>query len=133
MSQAKNYFGISRKIVDKPSVLHYHTIMKLDSDTAATLFGQLGNSTRLNIVRLLVRAGQEGLPVGEIQSHLVIPGSTLSHHLTHLRSVGLIWQEREGTVLRCFVDYKKLEGLAAYLMEECCTGMPTLEASIDLG
>ena len=133
MSQAKNYFGISRKIVDKPSVLHYHTIMKLDSDTAATLFGQLGNSTRLNIVRLLVRAGQEGLPVGEIQSHLVIPGSTLSHHLTHLRGAGLIWQEREGTVLRCYVDYKKLEGLAAYLMEECCTGIPTLEASIDEG
>lgn len=133
MSQAKNYFGISRKIVDKRSVLHYHTIMKLDSDTAATLFGQLGNSTRLNIVRLLVRAGQEGLPVGEIQSHLVIPGSTLSHHLTHLRYVGLIWQEREGTVLRCYVDYKKLEGLAAYLMEECCSGIPTLEDSIDLG
>ena len=114
-------------------MLRYHTIMKLDSDTAAMLFGQLGNSTRLNIVRLLVRAGQEGLPVGEIQSHLVIPGSTLSHHLTHLRSVGLIWQEREGTVLRCYVDYKKLEGLAAYLMEECCTGISTLEASIDLG
>jgi len=133
LSQAKNYFGISRNIVDKRSVLRYHTIMKLDSDTAATLFGQLGNSTRLNIVRLLVRAGQEGLPVGEIQSHLEIPGSTLSHHLTHLRSVGLIWQEREGTVLRCYVDYKKLEGLAAYIMEECCTGIPTLEASIDLG
>ena len=133
MPWANGYFGISRKIVDKRSVLHYHTIMKLDSDTAATLFGQLGNSTRLNIVRLLVRAGQEGLPVGEIQSHLVIPGSTLTHHLTHLRSVGLIWQEREGTVLRCYVDYKKLEGLAAYLMEECCTGIPTLEASIDLG
>jgi DNA-binding transcriptional ArsR family regulator len=114
-------------------VLRYHAIMKLDSDTASTLFAQLGNSTRLNIVRLLVRAGQEGLSVGEIQSHLVVPGSTLSHHLTHLRSVGLIWQEREGTVLRCYVDYKKLEGLATYLMEECCTGIPTLEAITDSG
>ncbi len=129
----KNYFDISRNMVDMNPLGCYLLIMKLDSDTAATLFGQLGNSTRLNIVRLLVRAGQEGLPVGEIQSHLVIPGSTLSHHLTHLRSVGLIWQEREGTILRCYVDYKKLEGLAAYLMEECCTGIPTLEASIDLG
>ena len=129
----RNYFDISRKIVDRRSVLYYHTPMKLDSDTAAKLFGQLGNSTRLNIVRLLVRAGQDGLPVGEIQSRLEIPGSTLSHHLTHLRSVGLIWQEREGAVLRCYVDYKKLEGLAAYLMEECCTGIPTLEATIDLG
>ena len=129
----RKYFYISRKIVDKRSVLRYYTCMKLDSDTAAKLFGQLGNSTRLNIVRLLVRAGQEGLPVGEIQSHLVIPGSTLSHHLRHLRSVGLIWQEREGAVLRCYVDYKKLEGLATYLMEECCTGIPTLEVSMDIG
>ena len=107
--------------------------MKLDSHTAAKLLGQLGNSTRLNIVRLLVRAGQEGLPVGEIQRHLEVPGSTLSHHLAHLRGVGLIWQEREGAVLRCHVDYKKLEGLATYLMEECCSGIPTLEASIELG
>jgi DNA-binding transcriptional ArsR family regulator len=107
--------------------------MKFNSDTVAKLFGQLGNSTRLNIVRLLVRAGQQGLPVGEIQGHLEIPGSTLSHHLTHLRSVGLIWQEREGAVLRCYVDYKKLEGLAAYLMEECCSGIPKLEAKIDRG
>ena len=129
----KNYFDISRNVVDMSPLVCYLLIMKLDSDTAATLFGQLGNSTRLNIVRLLVRAGQDGLPVGEIQSHLVIPGSTLSHHLTHLRSVGLIWQEREGAVLRCFVDYKKLEGLAAYLMEECCSGIPTQEASIELG
>jgi DNA-binding transcriptional ArsR family regulator len=129
----KNYFYISRNMVDMNPLGCYLLTMKLDSDTAASLFGQLGNSTRLNIVRMLVRAGREGLPVGEIQSHLVIPGSTLSHHLTHLRSVGLIWQEREGAVLRCFVDYKKLEDLAAYLMEECCTGIPTLEASIELG
>jgi DNA-binding transcriptional ArsR family regulator len=129
----KNYFYISRNIIDMNPLGCYLLTMKLDSDTAASLFGQLGNSTRLNIVRMLVRAGREGLPVGEIQSHLVIPGSTLSHHLTHLRSVGLIWQEREGAVLRCFVDYKKLEDLAAYLMEECCTGIPTLEASIELG
>ncbi|UCG14921.1 MAG: helix-turn-helix transcriptional regulator [Deltaproteobacteria bacterium] len=107
--------------------------MKLDSDTAAMMFGQLGNATRLNIVRLLVRAGREGLPVGEIQRHLMIPGSTLSHHLTHLRSVGLIWQEREGAVLRCCLDYKKLEGLAAFLMEECCTGVVTSAKAIEQG
>ena len=107
--------------------------MKLNSDIASTLFAQLGNANRLNILRLLVKAGPEGLPVGEIQGHLGVPGSTLSHHLTHLRSVGLIWQEQEGTVLRCCVNYEKLEGLAAFLMEECCTGVEISPKAADRG
>jgi DNA-binding transcriptional ArsR family regulator len=128
-----SYFYFSRNMVDTNLLVGYLLVMKLDSDTAATLFGQLGNSNRLNILRLLVRAGPEGLPVGEIQRHLGIPGSTLSHHLTHLRSAGLIWQQREGTVLRCCVDYEKLEGLAAFLMEECCTGVTTSPKAMDQG
>jgi DNA-binding transcriptional ArsR family regulator len=94
--------------------------MKLEYDTAANLFSQLGNQTRLKIVRELVRAGERGMPVGEIKKVLNIPDSTLSHHITHLRRVGLIWQEREGTILHCFVDYKKIDGIIAFLTEECC-------------
>jgi len=94
--------------------------MKLDYDTAATLLGQLGNLTRLKIVRELVRAGLTGMSVGEIQQALDIPNSTLSHHIGHLRSAGLVRQEREGTVLRCFVDYDKIDGIVAFLTEECC-------------
>jgi len=100
--------------------LHYVLSMKLDYDTAATLLSQLGNQTRLKIVRELVRAGRLGIPVGDIQRALAIPHSTLSHHLSHLRSVGLVWQEREGTVLRCFVDYEKIDGIVHFLTEECC-------------
>jgi DNA-binding transcriptional ArsR family regulator len=94
--------------------------MKLDYDTAATLLGQLGNQTRLKIVRELVRAGKSGMPVGEIQKVLNIPNSTLSHHINHLRNAGLVWQEREGTILRCFVDYEKIDSIVAFLTEECC-------------
>ncbi len=96
--------------------------MKLDLDTAALLLAQLGNTTRLKIVRLLVRAGDEGLPVGEIQRTLEIPASTLSHHLHHLRSVGLIWQEREGTLLYCCIDYKLIDAIVGFLTDECCVG-----------
>jgi DNA-binding transcriptional ArsR family regulator len=95
--------------------------MKLDYDMAASLLGQLGNITRLKIVRELVRAGYAGKPVGEIRNVLEIPNSTLSHHLSHLRNVGLIRQEREGTVLRCFVNYEHIDGIVAFLTEECCS------------
>ena len=94
--------------------------MKLDYDTAATLLSQLGNQTRLKIVRELVRAGKSGLAVGEIQKLLGIPNSTLSHHINHLRSVGLVQQERESTVLRCFIDFEKIDQVVKFLTEECC-------------
>jgi ArsR family transcriptional regulator len=98
-------------------------VTKLELDTAAMLLDELGNVTRLKIVRLLVRAGQEGLAVGEIQEELGTPGSTLSHHLSHLRTAGLIRQEREGTVLRCIVDFDKIDALVKFLTDECCVGI----------
>ncbi len=101
-------------------MLNYILFMQLNYDTAAALLSQLGNQTRLKIVRELVRAGESGIPVGEIQKVLDIPHSTLSHHINHLRNVGLVWQEREGTILRCFVDYEKIDSIVAFLTEECC-------------
>jgi ArsR family transcriptional regulator len=97
--------------------------MDLDLDTAALVMGQLGNQTRLRIVRLLVRAGDEGRTVGDIQREIGVPASTLSHHLSHLRSAGLVWQEREGTVLHCFVDFEMVSGLVSFLTAECCADM----------
>jgi DNA-binding transcriptional ArsR family regulator len=96
--------------------------MALDLDTAALLLDQLGNQTRLRIVRLLVRAGDEGRTVGDLQRDIGIPASTLSHHLSHLRSAGIVWQEREGTVLHCFVEFKMISELVNFLTAECCSG-----------
>jgi DNA-binding transcriptional ArsR family regulator len=118
-------FDISGNMVDISFLLLYSVAMKLDYDTAASLLSQLGNITRLKIVRELVRAGEGGMPVGEIRNILDIPNSTLSHHLSHLRSVGLVRQEREGTVLRCFVDYDHIDGIVSFLTEECCAADPT--------
>ena len=99
--------------------------MNLDYDTAASLLSQLGNITRLKIVRELVRAGDGGMPVGEIRDKLDVPNSTLSHHLSHLRNVGLVRQEREGTILRCFVNYDHIDGIVSFLTEECGAADPT--------
>ncbi len=98
--------------------------MALDIDTAALLLNQLGNQTRLRIVRLLVRAGEEGRTVGDLQRAIDIPASTLSHHVSHLRNAGLVWQERQGTVLNCFVEFKKVSELVDFLTAECCADMP---------
>lgn len=94
--------------------------MALDLDTAALLLDQLGNQTRLSIVRLLVRAGDDGLPVGQIQKRLGIPGSTLTHHIGHLKNAGVIRQRREQATLICTVDYDVIRALVDYLTEECC-------------
>ena len=87
--------------------------MKLD-DAAARLEA-LGNPTRLKIYRILVRAGEEGLPVGRLQERLEIAASTLSHHLKALIAVGLVTQTREGTTLICHANYDLMRGLIDYM------------------
>lgn len=92
--------------------------MKLDE--AAKILSKIGNPTRLRIVRLLVRAGDEGLAVGTIQRELKIPGSTLTHHIAHLKSAGVIRQQRQQATLICTMEYELLRELVDYLTEECC-------------
>jgi len=92
--------------------------MKLDD--AAACLEALGNPTRLKVYRLLVRAGEEGLPVGRLQAKIDIAASTLSHHLKALIGVGLVTQTREATTLVCHTNYDLMRGLIGYLLEECC-------------
>ncbi len=94
--------------------------MAFEIDKIAALLQQMGNSTRLEIVRLLVRAGPSGMPVGDIQAHLDIPASTLSHHVAKLCGVGLVIQTRESTTLYCCVDYAMIDGIISFLSDECC-------------
>ncbi len=93
-------------------------LMKLEQ--AANVLAKIGNPTRLKIVRLLVCAGEEGLPVGVIQKQLDIPGSTLTHHIGHLKSAGVIRQDRQQATLICRMEFALLRELVDYLTEECC-------------
>ena len=97
----------------------------MDINQAARCLDKLGNPTRLEIVRLLVRAGDDGLPVGDIRRHTGVPASTLPHHILHLVSGGLIRQVRHGRVLRCKLDYALMRALVDMLTEECCAGVDT--------
>ena len=92
----------------------------MDLEIAAKRFAELGHPTRLAIYRHLVKGGQHGVPVGEIQAELKVPGSTLSHHISRLVSVGLVKQRRESRTLFCVPQYEELLGLIDFLKDQCC-------------
>ncbi|MEK9662035.1 MAG: metalloregulator ArsR/SmtB family transcription factor [Alphaproteobacteria bacterium] len=96
--------------------------MSLNSDTARSL-AALGHDTRLAIYRLLVRAGADGLNVGEIGEHLDMPASTLAHHLGTLVDAGLVIQERRGREVVSRADYEAMNRTVSFLTSECCAGV----------
>jgi ArsR family transcriptional regulator len=92
--------------------------MKIEK--AARQLEALGNPTRLQVYRALVRAGKAGLPVGRLQEKLAIAASTLSHHLHRLILTGLVTQERQATTLICRANYPAMDSLIDFLVDECC-------------
>jgi DNA-binding transcriptional ArsR family regulator len=92
--------------------------MKLE--TAAKQLEALGNPTRLDIYRFLIRFGHRGSPVGTIRKKLDIPASTLSHHIAKLVQSGLITQERDSRSLYCKADLKNMDALMTFLVRNCC-------------
>ncbi len=95
----------------------------------------MGTEPRLRIMQLLLSAHPEGLNVGEIQSELGIPNSTLSHHLDKLKNEDLVNVRREGTFLRYTANTEALEELLGFLYEECCTRNKAIqpEAIVQIG
>ena len=89
-------------------------------DDAAAQLEALGNPTRLKLFRILVKVGEDGIPVGQLQNRLGAAASTLSHHLQKMIQVGLVTQERQATTLICRANYRTMNGLVGYLTEECC-------------
>ncbi|WP_424985136.1 ArsR/SmtB family transcription factor [Microbulbifer sp. S227A] len=83
----------------------------------------LGHDARLAIFRLLVRAGHDGLNVGEIGQELDMPASTLAHHLRSLVEAGLVVQERKGRQIVNRVDYDAMQRTVTFLTAECCVGV----------
>ncbi|KFC64779.1 putative transcriptional regulatory protein, arsR family arsR1 [Bosea sp. LC85] len=92
----------------------------MNIEQAAKQLEALGNPTRLQLYRTLVRAGHGGLPVNQVQERLGIPASTLSHHLQKLVLNGLVSQERQATTLICRAIYPAMNALLGFLSDECC-------------
>ena len=89
----------------------------------ARALAALGHDARLAIFRLLVKAGEEGLRVGDIGQHLGLAPSTLAHHLSALTVAGLVVQERRGREVVNRVDYPAMHRLVGFLTSECCAGV----------
>src|SRR5579872_2561041 len=87
----------------------------------ADMFSAIGTEPRLRIMQLLLSAHPDGLTVGEIQTELDIPNSTLSHHLDKLKNEGLVQVQRESTFLRYTANTDALQELLQFLYAECCT------------
>ena len=94
----------------------------MDTNQAASCMEALSNTTRLNIYRYLVQAGNSGSSVGEIQKKLEIPNSTLSHHIARLVRSNLVIQERQSRTLLCRANYELMDALLGFLSENCCIG-----------
>ena len=92
---------------------------KLDAIAALAALAQ---DTRLDVFRLLVQAGAEGMPAGQIGERLGLPSATLSFHLNQLRHAGLVTFRRESRSLIYAAAYDAMNSLLAYLTENCCQG-----------
>ncbi|MDI7863705.1 ArsR family transcriptional regulator [Rhizobiaceae bacterium n13] len=98
----------------------------MDKKTVLAALAALGQDTRLEAFRLLVQAGADGVPAGEIASRLGAVQNTMSAHLRVLDQAGLVRAARDGRIVRYTADMAGFRDLLAYLTEDCCGGRPEI-------
>jgi ArsR family transcriptional regulator len=96
----------------------------MEKPDAIAALSALAQDSRLDAFRLLVQAGEEGMPAGQIGERLGLPSATLSFHLNQLRQAGLVTFRREGRSLIYLAEYPAMNALLGYLTENCCRGDP---------
>ncbi len=93
----------------------------LDLVQAASAFAALGSEQRLAVLRTLVRAGANGLSIGELGTRCGVTGSTLTHHMKILTQAGLVTQSKQGRSIICAaVAFDEVRSLSQFLLRECC-------------
>lgn len=103
-----------------------HRESHLSAVEAASTFAALGSEQRLGVLNALVRAGRDGLSIGELGARSGITGSTLTHHLKILTQAGLVRQLRQGRSIICAAAaHDELQALSHYLLSECCADAPS--------
>ncbi len=94
----------------------------MEKNEIITALAALAQQTRLDIFRMLVEEGPEGLSVGVIGERLSVAGATLNHHLTQLKQSGLISSRREGRQIIHVADFEQMDELISFLTKNCCHG-----------
>jgi ArsR family transcriptional regulator, arsenate/arsenite/antimonite-responsive transcriptional repressor len=96
---------------------------------AVAALAALAQDNRLEMFRLLVQAGPEGMPAGAVASSLDLPPNTLTFHFDRLRMAGLVSVRREGRSMIYTAEYQRMNALLAFLTENCCGGAPCTPAA----
>lgn len=102
----------------------------MEKQKALDALAALGQETRLDVFRLLVKAGKEGMSAGAIADSLKVLPNTLSAHLSALARSGLVTAERDGRSIHYTASLSTMQLLVTYLLEDCCGGNPDLCAPI---
>ena len=98
----------------------------MDKNATLTALSALGQSTRLDVFRLLAKAGADGMLAGDIGAALDVRQNTMSANLAVLLHAELVRNAREGRSIRYFADMDGMRGMLSFLMEDCCGGRPDL-------
>lgn len=102
----------------------------MEKEDALKALAALGQETRLDVFRLLVKAGKEGMAAGAISDALSVRPNTLSTHLSALSRSGLVKAERDGRSIQYRANLSAMAALTTYLLQDCCGGNPELCAPI---
>lgn len=94
----------------------------MEKTVAVMALAALAQDNRIDVFRLLVQAGPQGLPAGEIAAALGVPPNTLSFHFDRLRFAGLVSVRRNGRSMIYTANFSTMTALVAYLTENCCGG-----------
>jgi ArsR family transcriptional regulator len=101
---------------------YFDTYGNMKKEKAIEALASLAQESRLDVFRMLVQSGPDGLPAGEIGAKLGVPSPTLSFHLNHLKHAGLVTCRRDSRSIIYSADYKAMNDLISYMMENCCRG-----------
>lgn len=96
----------------------------MEKTDAVTALAGLAQDNRLDVFRLLVQAGRDGMPAGEIAGILKLAPNNLTFHFDRLRAAGLIAVRRDGRSMIYTARFETMNALLGYLSENCCTGPP---------
>jgi DNA-binding transcriptional ArsR family regulator len=94
----------------------------MEKSDAVGALAALAQDNRLDVFRLLVQAGPEGMSAGAVASALNLAPNTLTFHFDRLRMAGLITVRRDGRSMIYAAQYEQMNGLIAFLTENCCAG-----------
>src|SRR5258707_15320835 len=101
----------------------------MEKSNAVAALAALAQDNRLDVFRLLVEAGPEGRPAGEIAGVLKLAPNTLPFHFDRLRMAGLVTVRRDGRSMIYAAQFDRMNALVAFLTENCCGGAPCVPAA----